>query len=204
MKQVIFGMLGTLVLALTLLVSITVLGKTARENELDNALCASVDEVMENLMETGDYRIGDEEELAADFCETLLQEITLGGDEIQDKNFHLQVDITGMDLKHGLLSVQVTESYTHPNGKIGKIKRSATAVYDQKKQRKQCVITYMANERLYKEYGLREGEDFVLPKSPKSDDEKKKFLYWKDMETGKRAEFPNKVSDSKQYIAVFQ
>jgi hypothetical protein len=202
MKQIVFGVVGAVLLVVSLMAAMTVLGRTSRENEMDDILSAAVDETLSNLTEKQAYSIADEEEFAADFCESLLQEIKTGTEDAADENLKIQVDITGIDVEKGLLSVQVTEWFTYPNGSIGSITRNATALLEQQTQAAQHKITYLVDGVVYREFGITAQEDFVIPTEP-GRAEGRKFAYWKDTATGAKAEFPDKVTEDKTYEAVF-
>jgi Na+-transporting methylmalonyl-CoA/oxaloacetate decarboxylase gamma subunit len=202
MKQIVLGVVGTLLVLVSLVAVMTVMGRSVRENELDDGLSAAVDETLTNLAEKGVYPVADEKEFAADFCEALLERIKTGTEEEGDENLKLQVDITGIDVEKGLLSVQVTEWFTYPNGKIGSITKSATALLDQQAPQKQYRITYRSQGRIYQEYGIFAREQFVVPKDP-SAISGQVFAYWKDTDTGQQAQFPDTVTEDKTYEAVF-
>ena len=66
MKQVIFGIVCGSFVLLTMVLVMTVDGRSIRENELDEALETAVWKVMDNLVATGHYSVADEEEFVAD------------------------------------------------------------------------------------------------------------------------------------------
>ncbi len=204
MKQVIFGVMCSFIVVLVIVAVMTVEGRSTRENEADNALSAAVDEVMENLLTKKKYNIENNEEFVADFCEALLEQIQAGSDKDSDKNLSVQVDIAGVDYEKGLLSVHVTEKFTHPNGKIGTLECTSTAILDQRAEKQRYTVTYNLPDRLYKQLEVEAGTDFYLPKAPTDTTEGALFRYWLDADTGEKAVFPEKITGNKTYIAVFE
>lgn len=190
------------IVILSLVAILTVEGRSSRENELNQALKAAVEETMTNLCTTKKYTIGSQEEFVADFCQALLERVHAGRGEATDDNLTIQVDITGVDVEKGLLSVAVRETFTHPNGSIGTVTCDATAILEQEKERQEVVISYYVGDRLYKQYGLLEGETCKRPEDP--EEPGKIFAYWLDNDTGQPAEFPGEVTENKTYVAVFR
>lgn len=201
MKQIIFGMAAGCIVILCAVAILTVEGKSSRENELKHALSAAVEETMENLCTTQKYTVENQEEFIADFCQSLLQRIHVGTEESRDENLAVEVNVTGVDLEKGLLSVAVTETFTYPNGNIGEIHCSSTAILEQEAERKEVVLTYYLGDRIYRQFGLLEKDDFKVPQDPVTDDGT--FAYWRDLDTGERAVFPEKATVNKSYVAVF-
>lgn len=117
MKQIMFGMFSGVFVLLCAIAILTVEGRTNRENELKHALSAAMEETMQNLCMTHKYEVESREEFAADFCQALLQKIQVGLEEDRDRHLSLQVNITEADPKKGLLSVAVTENFSHPKRK---------------------------------------------------------------------------------------
>ena len=203
MKQVIFGIVGGSFVLLTMVLVMTVDGRSIRENELDEALETAVWKVMDNLVATGHYSVADEEEFVADFCQALLEEIQVSDGVAKDDSFRIQVDVTGVDVQQGLLSVSVEESYTSPNGKVCHCQCDATAILEREVMPEEVTLAYMVEDRLYQQYGVLSGNEFLIPStSPKETG--KTFCYWMDTDTGQAAVFPEKAEEDKEYVAVFE
>ena len=142
MKQVVFGLMAGFIIILSLVAILTVEGRSSRENELNQALSAAVEETMTNLCTSKKYAVGSQEEFVADFCQALLERVHAGSGEATDDNLAIQVDVTGVDVEKGLLSVVVRETFTHPNGSIGTVTCDATAILEREKERQEVVISY--------------------------------------------------------------
>lgn len=201
MKQVVLGMVAGVFVLLCAVAILTVEGRSNRENELKHALSAAMEETMQNLCMTNKYRVENREEFAADFCQALLQRIQVGSIEDRDRNLSLEVNIAEADLQKGLLSVAVTETFSHPNGKTGTIQCSSTAILEQEEEKQEIVLTYYLGDRIYRQFGLLEGDEFKIPQDPAQ--EGKNFVCWIDKETGQEAVFPEKAVENKNYIALF-
>ena len=59
--------------------------------------------------------MGSQEEFVADFCQALLERVHAGSADATDDHLTIQVDVMGIDVEKGLLSVAVKETFTHPN-----------------------------------------------------------------------------------------
>lgn len=202
MKQVVFGVVAGFIVILCAVAVLTVEGRSNREHELKQALSAAVDETMQNVCVTHKYDVKDSDEFAADFCQALLERISTGTGEHQDGNLSIQVNVLEADPDRGLLSVAVTETFTHPNGKVGKVKCNSTAVLEREKEKQEVILTYCLGERIYRQFGLLQGQDFKIPEDPA--DPGRTFVCWIDQDTGQRAVFPERAVESKCFIAYFE
>lgn len=122
MKQIIFGVAAGMILVLFLGIIISVHGRTLRKNETEQSLEAAIHSVMEQLAEERSYAFSDREEWIADFLEALLIQI--------NSDSEVEVSILKADEKKGLLSVEVVETYRHPNGEEGKVSVRRTMILD--------------------------------------------------------------------------
>ena len=202
MKQVIFGIVCGSFVLLTMVLVMTVDGRSIRENELDEALETAV--CAGGKRKSGVLAGGaDEEEFVADFCQALLEEIQVSDGVAKDDSFRIQVDVTGVDVQQGLLSVSVEESYTSPNGKVCHCQCDATAILEREVMPEEVTLAYMVEDRLYQQYGVLSGNEFLIPStSPKETG--KTFCYWMDTDTGQAAVYPEKAEEDKEYVAVFE
>ena len=72
----------------------------------------------------------------------------------------------------------------------------------QEEEKHEDVISKDGVDRLYKQYGLLEGEACKRQMDP--EEPGKTFAYWRDSDTGEPAEFPGEVTENKTYVAVFR
>ncbi len=203
MKQLTFGIVCSGLVALVVMGALTVQGRMARQNDLDDNLSTAALEVLTNLCESGDYCIEDEEELVADFCQSLIQEISIGTDEVYDENQTITVEVAGVDVAKGLLSLRVTETYTHPNGSIGTLVCDVTGVFEEQQELKAYTLTYLVEDELYVGYSVTAGGEVRTPTAnPKV--EGKTFVGWQNVATGELLQEGATVESDLTFAAVFK
>lgn len=202
MKQMMMGLVCGLMTIAAIVAVLTIEGRSSRESEMESALRAAVEEAMAALEQSCVYTVAEEEEFIADFNGLLLERIHAGEGEDVDENLSVQVDVTGCDLEKGLLSVCVTERFSHPGGGVGTVTCHATAVLEAHVPPTYHTVTYRTDACIYKQYSIREGQPFKVPDNPLMPG--KTFVAWIDADTGKTAEFPEKADGSRTYIALFE
>ncbi len=157
---------------------LTIIGRSTRSNENTDALVTAIETSLDNVMRQKTYTINDSDEFAADFLQTLL--LTYKSDS------DLTVKILDKDMEKGILSVEVDETYSHPNGKTGTVSVQRTVIFDKKEETGAIyyTITYQTEGRNYKIYTIAEGERLIVPASPKK--EGRQFDHWKNRDSGTR------------------
>lgn len=197
MKQAVFGMVSTLMMVFIFLLLMTAHGRNLRKEEADNTLADAVDVAMSNLMEQKVYSITSKDEFVADLLQSLLVQLNSTSD--------VKVCILEADEKKGILSVEVTETYTHPNGRKGTVSAVRTVIMDRKAPKENAVHTvefYVTDEQLYKRYTLPDKGVCKLPKNPQK--EGKTFRNWRFVTGGKAvADHAFSVEEDAKLIAVF-
>lgn len=171
MKQTVFGMVSVMLLTLFLLILMTVYGRHLRQTETDHTLSEAVDTTMSNLLEQQLYTIESGDEFVADFLQSLLVQMNSTSD--------VKVSVLAADEEKGILSVEVTETYKHPNGKEGSVSAVRTVILDKSvevEKKQYTVAFYTENQELYKQYLLPEGSTCSLPVVPEI--EGKTFRCW--------------------------
>lgn len=158
-------MIVSVILGVIALASVmTITGRTDRQTELSANLPSAVEETVNILLVKKQYQFADREEFIADFRENLAKVI--------DSDCDITVNVAGMDLQKGLLSVRVTAEYEHPNGEPGSVTCERTVIFDQTKAEEAgiCVVRfYLApGGECYKQYKLHPGECPAPLKSPQS------------------------------------
>ncbi len=172
MKQLIFA-LAAFFIAFFFAISILAIGdKTARIKKLDDAVTEVMEETLENVMEHQEMSSVDKKDLLTEFEKNLYDRL---GEKAK-----LDVTIQAFDAQKGLLSVEVIESYIHPNGKEGKIKTEKSILLEQQSIRRLVPVeyylpqitpditsTYMTGKsRSYRSYELQVGQPLVVPEDP--------------------------------------
>lgn len=175
MKQTVFGLVGMMMLVFLLVILMSLHGRNLRQTEMDHALAEAVDTSMSNLMETKVYSINTKEEFITDFLTSLLAQMNSTSD--------VQVSILEADEKKGILSVEVTQTYLHPNGKEGTVSEVRTVIFDKEVEEQPDYYTvsfYTADDMLYKRYTLPENSVCTMPIPPEKAG--KVFSCWRFVE----------------------
>ena len=125
MKQMVFGLIAVTMVVLFLTIIITVHGRTLRSSEVSQSLSEAMQTTMNHLLSQNSYSISDTDEFIADFLEAFLIQVNSDSD--------ITVHILEADVQKGLLSVEVVETYTHPNGEKGQVSACRTILLDKKR-----------------------------------------------------------------------
>lgn len=172
MKQTIFGLVCMSIITFLLMMLMTVYGRNLRQTETEHTLAEAVDAAMSNLMERQAYAIEDKETFVADFLQALLVQINSTSD--------VKVSVLDADEEKGILSVEVTETYHHPNGSVGTVSAVRTVLFDREEEEQPVYHTvnfYTADEELYKSYTLPDNSVCPMPVPPEK--EGKNFRHWR-------------------------
>lgn len=170
MKQVSFGIVLSLVAVFVVAILLTVDTRTSRERELENsvdlALSETIDKVSLDSVK-GTYSDSDMEELAKEAIKKRVTEAE------GDKEFKLDIDILAVDAVEGLISANVKESYTNPNGKPVTIEAKRTIAVESESGKDSVSVSFKyepskAQEfdvpELITKYTLCEDENIKIPK----------------------------------------
>lgn len=122
MKQMAFGIVSVILVVLFLTVIITVHGRTLRKSEAEQGLEEAMRTTVRHLLSEQSYSIANRDEFVADFLETFLVQVNSDSDIV--------VHILKADEKKGLLSIEVVETYRHPNGGEGRVSAYRTILLD--------------------------------------------------------------------------
>lgn len=172
MKHIIYGLVCTLTVIFFIVIFLTLQGRTLRLEEAEKALAESVDAALSNLMEEKIYSIENEDLFAADLLQSLLAQANSDSD--------LTVSVLEADTVHGILSVEITETYQHPNGNKGTVSACRTVIFDREVEEEEKFFTvsfYTADKELYKAYRVLEHQYCSMPLSPRK--EGKNFKNWR-------------------------
>lgn len=200
MKQVIFGIVSILVITMIFLIMMTIYGRSMRQEESVRGLSEAMDVAITEIMEKQNEMYDGEE-----FAALLLQKLIVQMNSTSD----IQVKILDADAAMGILSVEVTEEYMHPNGERGSVAERRTVIFDRPveiEKEYKTVCFYMADDALYKEYSVEAGTVCTMPAAP--DVEGKTFKHWSFFEgtaTGKAyAMAVTGGTESRDVLAVSQ
>ncbi len=181
MKHMIYGLVCTMVLVFILMSALTIQGRTLRHTEAQQALAESVDGALRSMMEGEDSSIENADLFAADLLQALLAQTNSTSD--------LTVSVLEADVVHGILSVEITERYRHPNGNEGTVCAFRTVIFDREireEKEKFKVSFYTGDKELYKTYTIPKDGYCSMPVSPEIPG--KKFKNWKFLSGGKAEE----------------
>ncbi|MCM1257531.1 MAG: hypothetical protein NC307_06720 [Roseburia sp.] len=172
MKHIIYGLVCTLTIVFTVVIALTLQGRTLRSTEIEQALAESVDGALSNLMENNVYPVDSEDLFAADLLQALLAQTNSTSD--------ITVSVLEADFVHGILSVEITEKYRHPNGKKGTVSACRTVIFDRDVEEEEEnfeVSFFTGDEELFKRYTVPGDGYCNMPAEPKI--EGKTFKNWR-------------------------
>lgn len=216
MKKIAFGIACGMAACYIFVMMLAVYGRSVRSQEADAALSQAMDSTLSNVMSGKNDRIADDKSLVAEFLKALLIQ--------ENSDSDISVAILEADCEYGILSAEVTETFTHPNGKRGSVSEARTMIFDREKDEKKewkTVSFYTADKELYKEYALPDGSACAVPVPPEK--EGMKFCGWRFLAGGSGAAqsvtvpyaggqrsvlaaggAPYRVSEDAKLVAVFQ
>ncbi|MCR4955418.1 MAG: hypothetical protein K6A30_01880 [Lachnospiraceae bacterium] len=119
MRYVMLGFMCFLMFVVGVMSMLTVDAKYSRKNELEVAMMSAMKYAMEGVLEE---RIQTDEELERSFQNSLRRQIT--------SKSELSVDMVECDVKDGILSAKVKETFTYPTGKQGELTVNKTIIVD--------------------------------------------------------------------------
>ena len=196
MKNIVFGVVLMMIGFFALVIILTVNSQSTRKNEMDDSLSQATQTAVESVMQQKSYTIYDNQTFINDVIENLALQIDAASD--------LEVKITSMDYRKGLLGMKVTQTYQNPNGKEGKAVYETTVLFQNtSEEHSDCKITFLnADDSFLQEYQIVKGDPVILPKEPQLDG--KVFVNWIDIDTGATLESQSTVEDNATYRAVYQ
>ena len=113
MKQIILMFSGCVMALLVFGILFTLQQRELRKTKLDNARTEIMKEYMDRGFWDFEFRNQSDEEFLVFFEEELKERISEEGE--------FRVELITRDMAEGILSLKVTETYTHINGKTGKL-----------------------------------------------------------------------------------
>lgn len=171
MKKAAFGIACGMVAFFVFAMMLTIYGRSIRKEETDTALAQAIDATLSGVMSEYNYTIEENETFVADFLKALLIQTN------SDSN--LKVSVLEADYALGILSVEITETFRHPNGKEGTVSEMRTVIFD-KEEEKDAVyktVRFYVEDQVYKEYALLKDSLCSVPVSPKK--QGKTFRCWR-------------------------
>lgn len=197
MKNIIMGICSCALLGILILTGYTLHGRGIRQEELENALSAGMENAMERVKQSGMYAPESNEELVALFMQSFLLQI--------DSNSQVTVSILDADYEKGLLSAEATLTYRHPVGTTGTVSVRRTVLVEEvpgEGMGESCQIEYLVNGSCYKRYQVKRGSVLIPPQNPSM--EGKTFAGWKELDGEQFISMQGMaVEKDSTYVAVF-
>lgn len=204
MKNAVRNTCFVMLIIFSLILLATILNKDSRKYELERNLATAVEQTVDNMMKSKTYEVSNYNEFIADFIENLSVTLNTKSD--------ITVNILKADIEKGILSVEVVETFKHPNGNTGQVNYTKTVVFeditDSETEKPTYTVKFyesqadMQNDQnCYKQYDILSGDSLIQPKDP-TPDVNQTFTGWKDS-AGNPADFTAKVTANTSYYAVF-
>lgn len=195
MKNIVMILVSAVLGVLTLMIVMTVDGRSNRSMELESSLSSVVEETVEIMTVDQKYNISDTNTFLADFVENL--------SGILDSDSGITVKILSADKEKGLLAIRVTEEFTHPNGRRGTVECERKVILNKPEETDPEMYTvrfYATAEAIYKSCSVYEGDTIMAPANPVS--ESGTFAGWTDA-NGYLADFTQPVTQDMAYYAMW-
>lgn len=178
MRNIVMGICSLGIFFLVLMIGFTISGRRKRTSELDTALNLAMEQALQMLAYDNGRDPKNDEELCAVFENLFLAQLSA--------NASYQIEVLDVSAPRGILSVRVTETYAHLNGRTGHISLQKMAVCDQVTQEglhEKRNLTFYVGEQIYRQYELDVGNALTVPRTPFKDNAV--FAGWQDMESKK-------------------
>lgn len=174
MKHVVIICISTFVTVLVVIILMSVHSKDLRQTELERALKVSARQSLENACLSQKTQVNDNDALVADFISSFLGKMKTDGRVIStdgevysadssDSGQRVEIEIKAADIYKGILSANVTEHFTYPNGKTGTVSAKTVQIVERESRRPSEYINYYIPWQVAREAGFdyREGEDYL-------------------------------------------
>ncbi len=153
-KNIILGVIGIFICMHVVFMGMNIYSLQTHKNQLNHVVSRAVEHGLEH-----GFRTEDELEVIAQVEKEIKDSL--------NKSDNVVVEVKAIDLKKGLLSVEVTEEFSYITGKTKQISQEKTAIMDQKVIREEFVtVQFLVDGEVYKEYQVVPGEACPLPKLP--------------------------------------
>lgn len=187
MKQVIYMSVFSLIGLLIVISLFFLWGRQSRKNDLDNAVNTAMEQTMQCVLK-GKGEIANEEEMRDFFEKRLLKQINKGSEDACDENQEISIEYYESNPIKGILSCKVTQAFSYPDGRVGKVEVKRTALRERRRNMRFVEVVVLGEKKFIMEAGTK----FDLSKHMKVDG--KEVHKWRDMD-GRIYEFPMKVME---------
>lgn len=165
MKNVVTGIMMSIILALITIIILTTDDRIVRINEVNTALADALDESL-NVLDMDKYSIADTDELIADVTQGLLVQIESDAD--------ITVNVMDADRSRGIVTMEAVENFIKPTGAAGQTAATRTIILEKQQvqdtydeDNRQFNITYLNTDGTeYMTYSIKKNEQLIIPAAP--------------------------------------
>ena len=165
MKNVVTGIMMSIMMALFIIIILTTDDRTIRINEVNTALADALDESL-NVLDINKYSITDTDELIADVTQGLLMQI--------ESDATVMVNVMDADKDKGIVTIEAVENFTKPTGAYGQTAATRTILLEKQQvqdtydeDNRQYNITYLNTDGTeYITYSIKKNEQLIIPITP--------------------------------------
>ena len=165
MKNVVTGIMMSIMMSLFIIIILTTDDRIIRINEVNTALADALDESI-NVLDMDKYSITDTDELIADVTQGLLMQI--------ESDAAVTVNIMDADKDKGIVTVEAVENFRKASGAAGQTAATRTIILEKKQvqytydeDNQQFNITYLNTDGTeYITYSIKKNEQLIIPITP--------------------------------------
>ena len=165
MKNVVTGIMMSIMMALFIIIILTTDDRIIRINEVNTALADALDESI-NVLDMDKYSITDTDELIADVTQGLLVQI--------ESDAEVTVNVMDADKDKGIVTVEAVENFRKASGAAGQTAATRTIILEKQQvqdtydeDNRQFNITYLNTDGTeYMTYSIKKNEQLIIPAAP--------------------------------------
>lgn len=165
MKNVVTGIMMSIILALITIIILTTDDRIIRINEVNTALADALDESI-NVLDMDKYSITDTDELIADVTQGLLMQI--------ESDAEVTVNIMDADKDKGIVTVEAVENFRKASGAAGQTAATRTIILEKQQAQdtydeddRQYNITYLNTDGTeYITYSIKNNKQLIIAITP--------------------------------------
>lgn len=168
MKKVMIAVTLVTAIVIAVLIIFTSNGRAAREEEMSQSLAEAVESSLNEVFLDNTYSIRNTQEFVADFLQYMSIKLS--------SNSNVTVNVVGIDYEKGLVSMEITGTFKHPNGNDGIVSVQKTVLLEQTEEVPEgyYMVTYYVGNEIYMEILMEEGETLREPDTGSIAD----FKFW--------------------------
>lgn len=165
MKNVVTGIMMSIMMSLFIIIILTTDDRIIRINEVNTALADALDESI-NVLDMDKYSITDTDELIADVTQGLLMQI--------ESDAEVTVNVMDADKDKGIVTVEAVENFRKASGAAGQTAATRTIILEKKQvqytydeDNQQFNITYLNTDGTeYITYSIKKNEQLIIAITP--------------------------------------